>query len=117
MGQLTKVILGGEKKLTLYSPSAPTYIGSGDTADVIPLNPAIPELGTTVQTALTELAPKEFTQSVAASTWTFNHTLNRRPGVHVTDLVGNTLFVETQVTRSQAIVRSQIPITGIVYLS
>lgn len=41
MGQITKIILDGEKKLTRYSPSAPTYIGTGDTADKILLNPAI----------------------------------------------------------------------------
>jgi hypothetical protein len=41
MGQITKIYLGGEKKLTRYSPSAPTYIGTGDTADKVLLNPAI----------------------------------------------------------------------------
>jgi hypothetical protein len=58
-----------------------------------------------------------FSQSVAATTWTFNHTLNRVPSIEVTDLVGNRLLVETQVTQTQAIVRSESPITGFVYLS
>jgi hypothetical protein len=58
-----------------------------------------------------------FTQSVAAATWTFNHTLNRVPALEVTDLAGNRLFVETQATLTQAIVRSLSPVTGIVYLN
>jgi hypothetical protein len=58
-----------------------------------------------------------FTQSVAASVWTFNHTLNRRPAIQVTDLAGNLLFVETQATLTQAIVKSESPVTGIVYLT
>jgi hypothetical protein len=57
-----------------------------------------------------------FTQSVAAATWTFNHTLNRVPALEVTDLAGNRLFVETQATLIQAIVKSLSPVTGILYL-
>jgi hypothetical protein len=58
-----------------------------------------------------------FTQAVAATNWAFNHTLNRVPVLEVTDLVGNRIFVETQATVTQAIVRSESPITGVVYLS
>lgn len=58
-----------------------------------------------------------FTQAVAATTWVFNHTLNRTPVIEVCDLVGNRIFVDTQATITQAIVRSESPITGVVYLS
>jgi hypothetical protein len=58
-----------------------------------------------------------FAQTIAQANWVFNHTLNRVPTIEVTDLVGNRLFVETQATQTQAIVRSQSPITGFVYLT
>ena len=58
-----------------------------------------------------------FTQSIAATTWTFSHNLGRKPGAHITDLAGNALFVESQVTDTQVFVRSASPVTGIVYLS
>lgn len=90
--------------------------GSG-TADQVPLNPPIAGLPATVQLAIQNLLGVEFTQSVAAQTWTFNHTLNRVPKIEVTDLAGNRLWVETQVTLTQAIVRSKVPATGIVKLS
>lgn len=61
-------------------------------------------------------AAQEFVQSVAAADWVFNHTLGRRPGVTVTDLVGNSLLLETQVTTTQVMVRSTTPLTGVVYL-
>lgn len=61
-------------------------------------------------------AVQEFVQSVAATNWVFNHTLNRRPALSVTDLAGNNLIVETQVTSTQILVKSVTPITGIVYL-
>jgi hypothetical protein len=57
-----------------------------------------------------------FTQAIAAATWTFAHTLNRVPALEVTDLTGNRLFVETQATLTQAIVKSLSPVTGILYL-
>jgi hypothetical protein len=60
--------------------------------------------------------PIDFTQSIASTEWVFNHTLNRKPCIEVTDLAGNCLLVETQATTTQAIVRSAFPITGIVYL-
>jgi hypothetical protein len=60
---------------------------------------------------------KVFTQAVAAQNWVFNHTLNRVPVIEVTDLVGNRIFVDTQATPTQAIVRSESPVTGVVYLS
>ncbi|MGL5059033.1 MAG: hypothetical protein ACRC62_03540 [Microcoleus sp.] len=90
--------------------------GGSATADQVPLNPPIAGLPATVQGAITNLLGVEFTQSVAAQTWTFNHTLNRVPKIDVTDLAGNKIYVETQVTLTQAIVRSVIPITGIVKL-
>jgi hypothetical protein len=58
-----------------------------------------------------------FTQAIAATNWIFNHTLNRVPTIEVTDLVGNRIFVDTQATLTQAIVRSESPITGVVYLN
>lgn len=60
---------------------------------------------------------QSFTQSVASSAWTFSHNFGRRPGAHITDLAGNTLFVDHQVTDTQVFVRLVTPATGIVYLS
>lgn len=40
MGQSVKII-GGGKQTTRYYGGPPTFIPTGDTADVIPLNPAI----------------------------------------------------------------------------
>jgi hypothetical protein len=62
-------------------------------------------------------AVREFVQSVAATDWVINHTLGRRPIVSVTDLAGNSLLLEIQITTTQVIVRSTTPITGIAYLS
>jgi hypothetical protein len=118
MTKVRVIYQGGRQVVRIYERGLFSQGGAAgsNTADQVPLNPPIAGLPATVQGAIANLAGVEFVQSVAAATWTFNHTLNRVPKIDVTDLAGNRISVETQVTLTQAIVRSVIPITGIVKL-
>lgn len=109
-----------EFDLKLFNTNRP-LIGSGqDTggANVLSANEI-----TNLQNSLasennnTSSPPIVVTQSTAESTWTINHTLNRVPSVDVTDLAGNKIFVETQATQTQVLVKALSPITGVVYLT
>jgi len=96
--------------------------GAGGTAGAVTLTPPIIIGGTNqsdVQSAISTLAsfPLVFTQSIASTNWTFNHTLNRVPRLQITDLAGNLLFVDARATSTQILVVSRSPITGIVYAS
>lgn len=116
---IIKVVRAGDSRqiVKVYERGLFTQGGVGsNTADQVVLNPPIAGLPATVQAAIQGLFGVEFTQSVATQTWTFNHTLNRVPKIEVTDLAGNRIYVETQVTLTQAIVRSVVPATGIVKL-
>jgi hypothetical protein len=57
-----------------------------------------------------------FTQSVASTSWLFNHSLNRVPSTQLTDLAGNTLLAQVTATSTSVSVQSASPITGIVYI-
>ena len=109
-----------EFNLKLFNTNRP-LIGSGkDTNDTNVLTAGeITNLQDSLATANNNSSyqPTVVTQSTAASTWTINHTLNRVPSVDVTDLAGNKIFVETQATQTQVLVKSVSPITAVVYLT
>jgi hypothetical protein len=67
------------------------------TADVIPLNPAIPGLGGTVQSAIAALnnkPPTQFDQQVPATDWLWNHDLGFRPKPQVYNLAWQEIDAE-----------------------
>lgn len=95
---------------TMLGSSGVTFPAGGSLGQVLAITQESPRVMGWVSSRLA------FRQETAAQTWTFNHTLNRVPALEVTDLAGNKLFVETQATQTQALVKSESPITGVLYL-
>lgn len=110
-------------------PSAPEYAGllqlvrdylgtaSLGTADQILLNPAIAGLGTTAQSALAQVAPKEFSQITPSGEWLWNHNLGYRPKAQIYNLAYQKIDAEVQhVSVNQIRVRVLPPMPGYIII-
>lgn len=85
---------------------APTLIPTGDTADLVPLNPPIAgettvqgllsQLNTRTQSGAQAAPPTPFSQSTPATEWIWNHNLGYRPTPQVYNLAYQEIDAEIE---------------------
>lgn len=81
-------------------------------ADQVNLSPAVGDL-TNIQIAIERLFNGFIhIQSIAATSWTINHNLGWEPTYSLSDLAGQPITADVQVTTTQAFVVGNSPFTG-----